>query len=147
MDEIPIPALPCLCSSFRRTARALTQHYEEAVRSLGVTTSQFTILLVLSKVAEVSQGQLGHMLAMDSTTLTRTLGIMKRNGWIAERRGDDRRVRCLRLSKAGETKLESLLPAWEKVQSRLRRKLGDHAWSTLMHLSNQITELLAKEGD
>ncbi len=136
-----LPILPCLCSSFRRTARALTQLYEDAFRPLGLRATQFTILQFLSLAGEVSQGQLGRMLAMDSTSLTRTLAHMLRHGWIAERRGADRRERLLRFSRAGEKQLQRALPAWEQVQSRLRRKLGEERWQELLRSTSAVTEL------
>src|SRR6266700_3979162 len=114
------PGLPCMCSSIRRASRAMTQLYEDALRPLGLRATQFTILQVLSRAGEVSQGHLGEMLAMDSTSLTRTLGIMRREGWIAERRGEDRRERWLRLAKTGEARLSRALPVWEKTHSELR---------------------------
>lgn len=147
MNPSLLPALPCMCANFRRASRALTQLYEQALRPLGLRATQFTILQVLSQAGEVSQGQLGAMLAMDSTTLTRTLAIMERHGWIAERRGEDRRERRLRLAKAGETQLSRALPAWEKVQARLRRRVGEEAWKDLRQLTNQLTDLAASEGD
>src|ERR1700704_5389899 len=82
-----IPALPCICGSFRRTSRALTQLYDQALRPLSLSPTQLTILQVLSRAGEVSQGHLGEMLAMDSTSLTRTLAIMVGPRWITERRG------------------------------------------------------------
>jgi DNA-binding MarR family transcriptional regulator len=136
-----------MCSSFRRTSRALTQLYEEAMRPVGLRATQFTILLVLSRTGEVSQGQLGGMLAMDSTTLTRTLGIMSRHGWIAERPGRDRRERLLSLSSGGEAQLRRALPAWEKVQARLRNQLGERPWKNLLQLTNQVTDSAANLGD
>src|SRR5437016_7573185 len=98
MSQSPLPLLPCMSGSFRRTSRALTQLYEQALRPLGLRATQFTILQVLALAGEVTQQQLGNMLAMDSTTLTRTLVIMGRQAWIAERPGEDRRQRWLRLS-------------------------------------------------
>jgi DNA-binding MarR family transcriptional regulator len=147
MREPLLPVLPCMCGSFRRTSRALTQLYEEALRPLGLRATQLTILQVLSRAGELSQGHLGNMLAMDSTSLTRTLAIMSRQGWITERRGEDRRERWLRLARGGETQLRRALPVWEKVQSRLRRKLGEHAWKNLLQLTHQITGLVKTEGD
>jgi DNA-binding MarR family transcriptional regulator len=135
-----IPTLVCLCSNVRRASRALTQVYDEALRPLGLHATQFTILQVLQKVGELPQGRLGEILAMDSTTLTRTLAIVVAHGWITERRGDDRRERWLRLSKAGEAQLQRALPAWEKVQSRLRRQLGDPLWKELFQLTTQLAE-------
>jgi len=139
-----LPELPCLCSSFRRTARALSQLYDEGLRGTGLRITQFTILQVFSRAGEVTQGRLGEMLAMDSTTLTRTLAIMRRRGWIVERRGDDQRERWLRLSKAGETKLNRATVVWEKVQSRLREELGDVAWKNLLQLTNQVTDVVTE---
>jgi DNA-binding MarR family transcriptional regulator len=141
------PVLPCLCSSFRRTSRALTQLYEQALRPLGLRATQFTILQVLALAGEVTQQQLGDMLAMDSTTLTRTLVIMGRQGWIAERRGEDRRQRWLRLSRGGETQLQRALPVWEKVQSQLRRRVGDQVWQNLFQRTNQVTNIAITQGD
>ena len=146
MSHSPLPTLPCLCGSFRRTSRALTQVYDHALRASGLTITQLTILQALSRTGEVSQGRLGEILAMDSTTLTRTLGIMRRSGWIAERRGEDQRERWLRLSRAGETKLNRVTPDWEKVQSRLRERIGDQGWKNLLQLTSQITELLTELG-
>jgi DNA-binding MarR family transcriptional regulator len=140
------PNLPCLCATLRRTTRALTQLYDDALRPHALSPTQLTILQVFSFAGEVSQGQLAEMLAMDSTTLTRTLKLMTKQGWIAERRGADRRERLLRLSKSGEAKLTRATPAWDKVQSRLRHQLGAQTWKSLMQFNNQITELLT-EGD
>ncbi len=136
-----------MCGSLRRTSRALTQLYEKELRPLGLRSTQLTILQVLSRMGELSQGQLGEVLAMDSTSLTRTLAIMAREGWIAERRGEDRRERWLRLANAGQKQLGKALPVWEKVQSHLRRQLGDQAWNDLMQLTTQVTKLVATEGD
>src|SRR5437879_13194455 len=105
MNRPFLPALPCMCGSFRRTSRALTQMYENALRPLKLRATQLTMLQALSRGGEVSQGQLGEMLAMDSTSLTPTLAVMVRHGWISERRGKDRRRRRLRHSRRGEPQL------------------------------------------
>ena len=134
-----------MCGTVRRAARALTQFYEEALRATGLRSSQLTILQVLWRGGEMSQGMLASILAMDSTTLTRTLSIMRRHGWIAERRGDDRRERWLRLTKSGETQLKRALPLWEETQARLRRRLGDEAWQNLFQLTNQVADAVTNQ--
>ena len=141
-----MPALPCMCGSFRRTSRALTQLYDRALRPLDLSPTQLTILQVLSRTGEVSQGLLGEMLAMDSTSLTRTLAIMVRQRWVTERRGEDRREHWLHLSSAGERQLKHALPLWEKVQSRLRRQIGDRAWNDLLRLTLQVTDSISTKG-
>lgn len=144
MSKPAFPALPCLCASFRRSSRALTQYYEQALRPLGLRSSQFTVLQALSLVGETTQGRLGQILAMDSTTLTRTLEIMDGHGWIAKRQGNDRRSRRLSLTKAGTTKFKRALPSWQEVQTRLRSQLGDDRWETLLSLTNIVTSAVTK---
>jgi DNA-binding MarR family transcriptional regulator len=145
MNKLALPPLPCMCATLRRCARALTQHYEDALRPLGLRGTQFTVLQALELAGEVSQGELGQILAMDSTTLTRTLEIMAREGWITKRSGRDRRRRRLRLAKAGRAQLNRALPAWQRVQSRLRRQLGNELWDQLMKLTNDVTSTVTEE--
>jgi len=143
----PLPMLPCLCSNVRRASRALTQLYGEALRPAGLNATQFTILQALSLTGEISQGRLGEILVLDSTTLTRTLAIMTREQWIAERRGEDRRERWLQLTKAGAARLARSSREWERVQSRLRKRLGQETWNDLFRLTHEVTTLATKEGD
>lgn len=135
----PKPALPCLCANLRRASRAITQRYEQALRPMGMTATHFTILQALSLTGEILQGRLGEVLAMDSTTLTRTLAILSRRGWLTTRQGNDRRERWLSLSAAGKAEFKRALPHWQAVQNEFRKQLGDKRWDNLMKLINEVT--------
>jgi DNA-binding MarR family transcriptional regulator len=136
-----------MCASLRRTSRALTQIYEDALRPAGLRGTQFTLLQALSLTGEVTQGQLGEILAMDSTTLTRTLNIMNRHGWIAKRRGKDRREWRMRLSRAGEIQFQHALSYWQKAQTSVRRQLGKELSDNLMKLTQDVTNALNDKGE
>ncbi len=125
------PALPCACASLRRAARVVTHLYDQTLRRVGLRAPQFTLLQVLAALGEVSHGRLGQVLALDSTTLTRTLGHLRRRGWIEVRPGEDRRQRWLRLTPAGWAQLAQAQPHWEGAQRRLRQALGEKAWRSL----------------
>jgi len=139
-----LPMMPCLCGSMRRATRALTQVYERELAAVGLSATQMTILQLLSRTGEVKQGQLGEMLAMDSTSLTRTLSIMRREEWLAERRGKDRRERWIRLSRPGVRKLRDAEPVWERVQSQVREALGEQDWNQLTRLAYRATAVTKK---
>src|SRR5271165_946032 len=132
MKKPSLPALPCMCASIRRASRLMIQLYEDAMRPLGLRATQFTVLQALSLAGEVTQGQLGQMLGMDSTTLTRTLTIMGREGWITKLRGEDRREWRMRLSKGGEVQFKAALPHWQNAQDELRARLGNALSDNLM---------------
>jgi len=128
-----------MSASLRRASRVVTQLYEDALRPTGLRGTQFTVLQALSIAGEVTQGDLGRILAIDSTTLTRTLTIMGRHGWIAKRRGQDRREWRMRLSRAGQNEFKRALPHWQRAQTQLRRQLGDELSADLMRLTQSIT--------
>lgn len=136
-----------MCGNVRRTARALTQMYEQALRPAGLRATQFTVLQFLSRAGEVLQGRLGEMLAMDSTSLTRTLAILVRKGWVAERKGADRRERWLRLAPDGKERLEDAAPLWEGVQLELKKRLGHEKWGSFLGLANEVTSVVRTEGE
>lgn len=127
--EIP---LPCACATLRRATRAVTQAYNRAFEGSGLEVTQFTFLQVMATAGELTQGRMAALLAIDSTTLSRSLKPLEKAGWIASRAGADRRERILRLTVAGRKMLEQALPVWRGAQEQLRKRLGDAAWNLMM---------------
>ena len=125
-------ALPCACANLRRTARLVTQLYEQALRNAGITAPQFTLLQTLKLAPGISQRQLAEFLGIDSTTLTRTLARLRKRGWLSAQPGADRRALRLGLTKAGEREYERALPYWQSAQKRLRYALGESNWNQLV---------------
>lgn len=139
-----LPVLPCACANLRRTARAVTRIYNQELRATGLELTQFTLLMALDITGETTQGGLGRLLAMDTTTLTRMLGPLKARGWVGAKPGEDRRHRLLRLTPSGQQKLRHSLPHWERAQENLRRKLGDSTWNQMGQMLAEVTRVSVK---
>ena len=127
-----LPVLPCACANLRRASRAVSQIYDEQVRRAGLTIGQFTLLQVLVRAGELTQGSLGQILVLDSTTLTRTLRPLEREGWIRRKPGRDRRERRIVLTKAGRARYRRALPGWNRAQKAIRARLGPKRWKELL---------------
>ena len=138
-----LPMLPCTSANLRRAARAVTRLYNQELRSEEIEITQFTILMTLEQAVEISQGKLGKLLALDSTTLTRMLGLLRKRGWIQEKEGEDRRFRLIRLTSAGRAKLQHSLPHWKRAQDRMQSALGEDAMRKLTGLLAQVTAMAA----
>jgi DNA-binding MarR family transcriptional regulator len=110
----------------------VTQLYDRELRGAGVNIAQFTLLQVLVRVGPVAQGRLGHILVLDSTTLTRTLRPLEKEGWIRRRQGEDRRERRIELTPAGRSRFRQAVPAWNRAQKLLRARMGRRRWDRLM---------------
>lgn len=131
-------ALPCACANLRRAARLVTRLYDEELEGTGLELSQFTLLMALSRAGEITQGRLGAVLSLDSTTLTRTLKPLIKDGLLQTRPGLDRRERLVGLTKAGKKKFTSSLPNWERAQKRLQQKLSFKKYNDLMRLLGEL---------
>src|SRR5712691_8628650 len=89
----PLFALPCACQNLRRVTRLVTRIYDQELRKADIEITQFGLLTALAIVSEANQKTLSAGFAMDSTTLTRTLAVLRKQGWIQVRLGKDRRER------------------------------------------------------
>jgi DNA-binding MarR family transcriptional regulator len=109
--------------------------YDRELGPTGLELSQFTLLMTLDQAGEITQKALAAILAMDSTTLTRTLRAIIQAGWVTANPGEDRREKLLSLSAGGRKKFRQALPHWQRAQTMLRERLGEETWramSTLM---------------
>lgn len=115
---------PCACSQVRRTARKLSLVYDHALSEVGLTVTQYAVLVNVARARQVSRTALAASLGMDRTTLTRNLRPLERAKLIVKAPSKDRRERLLCLSADGERKLRASYAIWESVQSEFVRKLG-----------------------
>jgi DNA-binding MarR family transcriptional regulator len=139
-----LPVLPCACANLRRTARAVTRMYNQELLATGLELTQFTLLMALNITGETTQGNLGKLLALDTTTLTRMLRLLTKHGWIGVKAGDDRRQRLLRLTPSGRQKLQQSRPHWGRAQSRLKRGMGEPSWSQMGGLLAEVAGACAE---
>jgi DNA-binding MarR family transcriptional regulator len=117
-------ALRCYCATLRRAARIASQRYDAALRSSGLTVTQFTLLTILSELPEARVNDLAEALAMDQTTLSRTLKLMERARLIARVSGEDRRESRWVLTPRGKDNRRRALPQWQSAQRDFERSVG-----------------------
>jgi len=133
-------ALHCACQNLRRATRAVTRIYDQELRKAGLEITQFGLLTALATTGGTNQKRLSAGFAMDSTTLTRTLGLLLKQGWIRVRRGEDRRERMFSLTGAGKRKMAEAQPHWERAERTLQQQLGDAGWESMKQLVSRVTE-------
>jgi DNA-binding MarR family transcriptional regulator len=136
------PVLLCACANLRRASRAVTRLYNRELLPHGIEATQYTLMMALHHVDEISQGDLGEMLALDSTSLTRMLKLLKDHGWVQAKEGDDRRVRLFRLTKAGREKFQECLPHWKRAQEQLQNAMGEKKMRELGAALAEVTRVL-----
>jgi DNA-binding MarR family transcriptional regulator len=122
----------CLCLHVQRAARLLARRFDEALRPLGITNGQFSLLMSLNRPEPPSMGPVASLLSMDRTTLTAALKPLERQGLlrIAED-PSDRRSRILILTAKGRDLLARALPAWQRTHNEIEHEIPGVDWHEL----------------
>jgi DNA-binding MarR family transcriptional regulator len=116
----------CLCLHVQRAARALARRFDEALRPIGLTNGQFSLLMSLNRPKAPTMGSVASLLAMDRTTLTAALKPLERRGLVkvtVDRL--DRRSRLMRLTAKGGRLLARAAPVWESTHREVESLLAD----------------------
>jgi len=130
----------CLCLHVHRAARMVARRFDEALRPLGLTNGQFSLLTSLNRPQPARMGAVAALLAMDRTTLTAALKPLQRRGLIAVALDPaDRRSRLITLTAAGRSVLARAIPRWQRTQAKLDRLLGDVEPSLLRRGLNRLS--------
>src|SRR5260370_10288559 len=92
------PLSPCVFNTLRMATRAVTQLYDDVLRPSGLRVTQFSILAMIARMGEANLRQLEDTLAIDQTTLTRSLNLLGRDRVIERVPHPDGRIKAVRLT-------------------------------------------------
>jgi DNA-binding MarR family transcriptional regulator len=118
----------------RRAARAVTQLYDGHLRGADIEGTQFALLSALASLGPCNQAAIGQRFALDKTTLSRNLKLLKNKGWIEMTAAADGRERRYVLTAAGEKRLAAARPAWRRAQEHLRASMTAKEWDAIWRL-------------
>lgn len=131
----------CLCLHAQRAARALARCFDDALREVGLTNGQFSLLMALNRPEPPSIAPVAQLLAMDRTTLTAALKPLEKQGLVdIITDASDRRSRLLLLTPKGSALLAKAVPIWRATHAKLEANLlngnGDTLRAMLLSLGN-----------
>ncbi len=130
MGESREIASSCLGIRARSLSRTLTRIYDDALRPLGIKSTQFNILVAVDAFGPLAPGDIVHSLALEKSSLSRAAETMIARGWL---RSDSVGGRATRLSAtpAGTALVEAAYPAWRAAQARAQDLLGSEGSESL----------------
>ncbi|HEY3911868.1 MAG TPA: MarR family winged helix-turn-helix transcriptional regulator [Stellaceae bacterium] len=129
----------CNCLAVRQAARYATQLYDRHLAASGLRTGQYGILAQLKRWGPMPINALAAELVVDRTTLGRNLRPLERDGLITiSRSGSDRRVKELRLTEAGNARLEEARHAWVAAQREFETGFGPERAAELRGLLHAL---------
>jgi DNA-binding MarR family transcriptional regulator len=139
-DVIDQIASECMLVRVRKLNRVLTGIYDAELRPFGLKASQLSLLVLVAKAGPIRRIEIGKILHLDPSTLTRNLKIMLTNGWIQEiADGEDGRGFPVQITVQGRDLVNQIGPSWRKAQTRTEKFLGrDGATLLRMFAANRM---------
>jgi DNA-binding MarR family transcriptional regulator len=128
----------CIAVRVRFLNRVITSIYDNALRPLKLTINQLNMLVALSQLGKATAKQVGAVLRMDASTVSRNLERMRNEGWIESTQGVDARSFQLQVSPQGARLMEKALPRWRKAQARASDVLGAANANVLTKVANNL---------
>jgi DNA-binding MarR family transcriptional regulator len=139
IDQI---ACECLLGRVRKLDRVLTGIYDAEFRPFGLKATQLSLLVLVAKAGPIRRIEIGKILHLDPSTLTRNLKIMLTNGWIQEiADGEDGRGLPVEVTPQGRDLLNQIGPSWRKAQTRAEKFIGDDGATLLRKFAANRMEL------
>jgi DNA-binding MarR family transcriptional regulator len=129
---IPLPVVlhvrdTCLCFAAQRAARRLARRFDAALRPLGITNNQFSLMMPLNAPHPMTLSQLSAFLGMDQTTMSAALKALERAGLLRVMADEkDRRIRRPLLTEAGYVVMQKALPLWKTEHAKVDEELAGH---------------------
>lgn len=114
----------CLATRVRQLSRIITRVYDDAMRPLGITASQYTLLAQLAARDGITAVEIGHELDIEKSTLSRNLKRLLALGHIIMDPPAGRRGRGLHLTPKGQAVLRDAYPIWREAQTRAQTAMG-----------------------
>ena len=116
---------PCICGRLRRTSRALTRLYDEALAPVGLTVTQFSVMRTLARMERPTLVELAEATAHEKSALWRTLQPLVKKGWVGAATDEGARGQKFSLTPSGREKLNDALPLWRTAQAKVSETLGE----------------------
>jgi DNA-binding MarR family transcriptional regulator len=142
-DIAETTAASCLATRVRQLSRIITRLYDDAMRPLGITASQYTLLAQLASRDGITAVEIGHELDIEKSTLSRNLKRLLALGLIIMDPPAGRRGRGLHLTPKGQAVLKEAYPVWQGAQQRSIAVMGGDTRSKLDDLLRSAEKLIA----
>lgn len=113
----------CYCTQFRRSANALTNIYDDALRPIGLKITQLSLLRSLDRLGSATYNEIAAELSLDKTTISRNIKLLIDAGWVRISGDEDARIKVASLSNEGIRMLKQAEPHWSAAQAKVEREL------------------------
>jgi DNA-binding MarR family transcriptional regulator len=137
---MPFDVESCLYFQSNNLARNLSKMADDAFRSVGLSPSHAFLLMKVNDEPGIQPSQLSDILGLTPSTITRLIEKMEYQGYL-ERESEGRATHVKPTNKC-IAKDSDLRIAWQKLQKRYTKILGDRYTEVLTEMTTKAIDQL-----
>ncbi len=131
----------CVVQNMRRASRLISRRYEEALRPVNLTSSQFTILQSLNGRKGIPLGLMAEILGFEQTTLSRLLKPLEKRGLlIVQKNPKDRRQKIASITNTGENLFAEAKIHWQREHDESLARMKQDDWLMMQSVMSRLSE-------
>ena len=131
----------CACFNLRKTSRAVTRVFDEALERRGLRSTGFLTLVAIRTEGSPTLPRLAQALDLDRSTLTRNLKPLVEGGLVRTSTPRGSRTARAALTPRGARVLEQCVPLWREAQDRVEARVGKARWAVLLASLSNLASL------
>lgn len=131
-------ASECLAVRMRLLNRMVTNIFDDALRPLGIKVSQLNILMVVAKRGPITASDVGRVLHLQNSTMSRNLERIRKREWIEVAKGATARKQVLQLTGKGKRLIEKSHPYWLAAQKTTQEALGKSGATAIKRAADRV---------
>jgi DNA-binding MarR family transcriptional regulator len=128
----------CISGRLRCLNRVVTNIYDDELRPFQIKSSQLNILVLAADRGRMLPSEVGEILQIDASTLSRNLDRMRSRGWLEPVPQEDARTQPFRVTKEGRSLLKKIYPAWLRAQQKAESLLGADGAKALIEATGRL---------
>ena len=130
----------CVVQNLRRASRLITRRYEDALRPVNLTSSQYTILTALSGRDGIPHGMMADILGFEQTTLTRLIAPLKKRKLVQSTRNPkDKRERFISITPEGEALFAEAKIYWQREHDESLSRVETDEWQRMKQMLAELS--------
>jgi len=117
----------------------MTRFYDTCLAEVGLRSTQYIILLFLSRQTSVTMAALAEAIVVDRTTMAHNLQPLEREELVKINVGEnDRRSRVISLTENGRRRVSDGQAAWRRAQQEFEAKFGSNRATAMRQMMADV---------
>lgn len=132
LDQCAQALATSACVNLRKSSRAITRWFDEELEPAGLRSTQLAILMTVAVTERPTYSRMARELVTDSSTLSRNLMLLQKEGLVKTRPGRSAKHKLVSLTPEGIRRVRQAIPLWTRTQQAFLSQFGADRWTEFL---------------